>query len=69
MRQELCARGRFTWFIRKIDPGRERSLAPSVINATWKYAWNEPQGKLSKEETLSKSRQERKRTGVLWNRT
>ena len=53
----------------KEDRPRERSLAPSMISAMWKYAWNEPQGKLSKEEALSKSRQERKRTGVLWNRT
>ena len=40
----------------KEDRPRERLLTPSVTNDTWKYEWDAPQGKLSKEETLSKSR-------------
>lgn len=42
------------WWIR--NRPRERLLTPSVINDTWKYAWDVLQGKLSKEESLSKSR-------------
>ena len=42
----------------KGDRPRRRSLTPTVINVTWKCAWDEGQGQLSREETLPKSRRD-----------